>query len=99
MLKNILKNNPSLLRFVFILSGLNFILFHYPFFQFVLKNVDYKTFNGILLLSSLVVAVLIVNAFIFYLILIQNRWEIYIGIILYHQCHFGLFHQYIQYNY
>jgi lipid A ethanolaminephosphotransferase len=73
MLKNILKNNPSLLRFVFILSGLNFILFHYPFFQFVLKNVDYKTFNGILLLSSLVVAVLIVNAFIFYLILILFR--------------------------
>lgn len=68
-----LKKNLSLLQFAAIMSVLNFVLFHYPFFSFVAKNVDPKSFNGIVILVSLVVLMLIANFFAFYLFLFINR--------------------------
>ncbi|MDO5615741.1 MAG: phosphoethanolamine--lipid A transferase EptA [Cruoricaptor ignavus] len=69
-----LKNNISLQRFVLIISVLNFIFFHYPFFKFVFSNLDYKTFGGFTIIASLMVLMIIANAFAFYLFLGISRF-------------------------
>lgn len=63
-----LKNKIKLIHFVSIVSLLNFLFFHFPFFKFVINNLDSGSFNGIFLIVSLIIAVLVVNAFVFYLI-------------------------------
>ncbi len=68
-----LKNNLRLPGFVLLLSFLNFLLFHYPFFSFVSNHVDVNRLNGILIIISLVVLMLLANAFTFYLIFFLSR--------------------------
>ncbi|GIJ97237.1 phosphoethanolamine transferase EptA [Capnocytophaga stomatis] len=69
----ILKNNLSLTRFALLMSLLNFLLFHYPFFNFVFENIDYKGFSGIVTIISLVILMLVANFFTFYLIFFLSR--------------------------
>lgn len=69
-----LKTHIKLTHFVFVASFVNFLLFHFPFFNFVFDNVDYKSFNGILLIASLVIIMLVVNAFVLYLIFFLSRF-------------------------
>lgn len=69
-----LKNNIKLLHFSLLLSFLNFLFFHLPFFTFVFKNIDYKSFSGVLMIVSLMVAVVVANAFVFYLFLFLSRF-------------------------
>lgn len=69
----ILKNNLTLVRFALLMSLLNFLLFHYPFFDFVFKNIDYSGFSGIITIVSLVILMLIANFFTFYLIFFLSR--------------------------
>ena len=71
---DLLKNNfqklrepLSLFHFALIMGFFNFILFHYPFFNFAFENIDYQSFNGILAIFSLVILMIIANAFTFYL--------------------------------
>lgn len=68
-----LKNNIKITHFVLLLSLLNFLFFHYPFFRFVVNNIDYKSFNGILILVSLVILMLVLNAFVFFLAFFLSR--------------------------
>lgn len=63
MLKNKLKQT----RYILVLSFLNFILFHYPFFKYVFENLEYDSFNGVFTIISLVVLVLVLNFFMFYI--------------------------------
>lgn len=63
-----LKNNLKITHFVLLMSCLNFLFFHYPFFKFVYNNVDHTSFNGIALIISLVILMLVLNAFVFFLI-------------------------------
>jgi lipid A ethanolaminephosphotransferase len=72
-LKRILTSKIKLAHFVLIVSFLNFLLFHYPFFRFVVNNINYKNFNGIIVISSLIILMLVLNAFIFYLIFYISR--------------------------
>ena len=67
------KDNISLKRFAIILSILNFILYHYGFFSFVLKNIESKSFNAFIIVASLVVIMLAANFFTFYLLLFLSR--------------------------
>lgn len=69
-----LKNNLKLIHFALILSALNFAFFHYPFFKFVFENVDYKGFNGITVIISLIILMIVLNAFVFYLFLYLSRY-------------------------
>jgi len=62
------KNKVPVVRFALMASLLNLLFFHWAFFRFVFQNAELKTFSGILLLASLVVAVLAANAFVFYLL-------------------------------
>lgn len=63
-----LKSNLKLTHFVLLVSLVNFLFFHYPFFNYVVNNIDYKSFNGILIIISLIILMLILNAFVFFLI-------------------------------
>ncbi|MDO4728505.1 MAG: phosphoethanolamine--lipid A transferase EptA [Bacteroidota bacterium] len=66
MLKKISVDIP-LLRFVLIISFLNFVFFHYPFFEFVFKNIDYTSFNGAMAVGSLMILMVLANSFAFFL--------------------------------
>lgn len=68
-----LKNNLKLTHFALLMSLINFLLFHFPFFNFVVKNLDYRSITGISIVISLIIAVLVVNAFIFYLVFFLSR--------------------------
>ncbi|MCO5287008.1 MAG: phosphoethanolamine--lipid A transferase EptA [Chitinophagaceae bacterium] len=67
MLK-VLRNNIQLTHFALLISLLNFVLFHLPFFKYVFNHVEYSSLNGNVIISSLVILVLVANAFVFYLI-------------------------------
>jgi lipid A ethanolaminephosphotransferase len=69
-----LKNNIKITHFVFLMSVLNFLFFHLPFYTFVYNNVDYKSFNGILLIVSLIILMLVLNAFMFFLFVFLSRF-------------------------
>ena len=69
-----LKKNIKLSHFVLIASLANFLLFHYPFFKFVFNNLDYKSFNGIIIIVNLVVLMLVLNAFLFYIAFFLSRF-------------------------
>ena len=68
-----LKNNLKITHFVLLMSLLNFLFFHLPFFKFVFNNVDYKSFNGITIIISLIILMLVLNAFVFFLIFFLSR--------------------------
>lgn len=65
MFKNTIKESYVSL----IISCVNLVLYHLPLFQFVTDNLDYKSLDGVLTLTSLVVIILVLNALIFYIIL------------------------------
>jgi lipid A ethanolaminephosphotransferase len=69
-----LKNNIKITHFVAILSVLTFLFFHLPFYTFVFNNVDYKSFNGITIIVSLIILMLVLNAFVFYLLFSLSRY-------------------------
>ena len=68
-----LKNNFKILSFVLIISCLNFLFFHIPFFNFVFENINYKSFSGVFVIASLVVLMIVLNAFVFFLLLYLSQ--------------------------
>ncbi len=69
-----LKSNLKITHFVLLMSFLNFLFFHFPFFTFVFNNLDYKSLNGITIISSLIILMLVVNSFVFFLICFLSRF-------------------------
>ncbi len=69
-----LKSNLKLTHFVLLISLLNFLFFHLPFYSFVFKSVDYKSLNGIVIIASLIILMLVANAFAFYLVFFLSRY-------------------------
>lgn len=69
-----LKSKIKITHFVAVLSVLNFLFFHFPFFKFVFNNLDYKSFSGITIIISLVILMLVLNAFVFYLFFSLSRY-------------------------
>ena len=68
-----LKNNFKLIPFVLLISSFNFLFFHIPFFQFVFETINYKSLNGIFVIASLMVLMLVLNAFVFSLLLTLSQ--------------------------
>ena len=64
--------------FALLASLVNLVLYQYPFFKFVLTTSNYKSASGVMLLISLIVAAIFLNAFVFYigLYLLRNigKW-------------------------
>ena len=79
----LLKNNIKIIHFVLLISLLNFLLFHFPFYKFVFNNVDYKSFNGITIIISLIILMLVVNAFVFFLIFFLSRFVVNFLLVLF----------------
>lgn len=69
-----LKNNLKITHFVLLMSFLNLVFFHFSFYSFVFQNLDYKSLNGIVIIISLVIIMLVVNAFVFYLLFSLSRF-------------------------
>ena len=69
-----LKGNLKLTHFALLMSFLNFLFFHFPFYSFVFHNIDYKSLNGIFLVVSLMVLMLVLNAFVFYLFFSLSKY-------------------------
>lgn len=67
------KNNLKITHFVLLMSFLIFLFFHLPFYTFVFNNVDYKSLNGVVLIVSLVILMLVLNAFVLYLLFSLSR--------------------------
>lgn len=63
-----LKSNLRLTHFALLMSFFNFLFFHFPFFSFVINNLDYKSINGITIIISLIIVMLILNFLVFYLL-------------------------------
>lgn len=74
LLQYISKGNLKTAHFALVMSFLNFLFFHYPFFTFVFNHIDYKSFNGIIIIISLVIAMVVANFFAFYLFLFLSRY-------------------------
>ena len=60
--------------FALIISFINLVLYHLPFYRFVCNNIDIKSLNGIILLISLTILVIFLNALIFYILLFLLRF-------------------------
>ncbi len=67
-----LIHNVSLSRFALVLSLLN-CLFYGPFFRFVISHTDPSTFNGMLIIGTLLLLVPIAHFFVYYLLLFLMR--------------------------
>ncbi|WP_294207274.1 phosphoethanolamine--lipid A transferase EptA [uncultured Chryseobacterium sp.] len=67
-----LKSKVKFSLYVLGISLLNLLLFHFPFFRFVLNQIDYSTFSGSLLVFSLFVMTVVANFFAFYLLLFRS---------------------------
>ncbi len=59
--------------FALLLSLVNLVLYHLPFYRFVTTNNDVTTLNGILLIISLTIATIFANALFFYIVLFLLR--------------------------
>ncbi len=62
-----MSKNIKLSYYALLISLVNLLLYQYPFFKFVLKSIDVGSFNGAILILSLIVAALLLNAFVFYI--------------------------------
>lgn len=69
-----LTKSIKITHFALLMSLFNLLFFHYSFLAFVFNNLNYKSFNGILLVISLFVLLLLFNAFTFYLFLFLSRF-------------------------
>lgn len=68
-----LKSSFKLSQFVLIITILNFLFFHFPFFKYIFSNIDYNSFSGGLLCLSLVFLVILANYFFFYILFFLSR--------------------------
>ena len=68
-----LKNEYKTRHFAWLFSLMNLFLFHLPFFNFVIHNVDYWKLNGIVIIISLLILMLTVNFFVFNILLSISR--------------------------
>ena len=69
-----LINGMPVAYFAALMSVINLLFFYFPFFNFVLNNVNLSSLNGIVIFISLIVAVLVANFFAFYLICFLLRF-------------------------
>lgn len=70
----LLKNNIKIVHFSLLISCLNFLFFHFPFFNFVFNNVDYKCLNGITIIICFIILMLVANSLAFFLMFFLLRF-------------------------
>jgi lipid A ethanolaminephosphotransferase len=70
----LLKDNIKIVHFSLLISCLNFLFFHFPFFKFIFNNIDYKSFNGVTIILCFIILMVVANAFTFFLMLFLLRF-------------------------
>jgi len=70
----LLKNNIRIVRFSLLISCINFLFFHFPFFKFIFNNVDYSSLSGVTTIMSFIILIPVANYFAFFLILFLLRF-------------------------
>jgi len=65
--------NIKVTHFVLGMSLVNLILFNWPFYTYVFHHTDYKSLNGVMLIASLILMMVVLNALIFYLAFFISR--------------------------
>lgn len=73
-LYRIFEKRYKIIYWVLALSLLNLVFFHFSLFKYVVDNSNITTFNGVLFLVSLIILVLILHAFIFYVLYYINSF-------------------------
>lgn len=68
------KKSIKLSYFALIISFINLLFYYLPFYKFAINNVDCKSLNGILILVSLTVLIICLNALVFYILLFISRY-------------------------
>lgn len=71
---NIFKRSFKTSHFALIMSVVNFAFFHLPFFNFVFDNTDSRSLNGVFLVVSLIILMILANFFAFYLFLFISKY-------------------------
>jgi len=74
MTSTYVKKKNKLSYFALLISFINLVLYHLPFYRFVCNNIDIKSLNGIILLVSLTVSALFLNALVYYIGLFLLRF-------------------------
>ena len=69
-----LKKKNKLSYFALLISFVNLVLYYLPFYKFVCNNLDVKSLHGVILLVSLTIAALLLNALVFYILLFSLRF-------------------------
>jgi len=69
-----LKNKIKLSYFVLIISFINIFLYHIPLFEFAIKNLNYKSLDGVVTLLNLAVFALFLNALVLYILLYLSQY-------------------------
>lgn len=69
-----LKSKTKLNHFVLIVSVVNLFLYYIPMFQFTITNLNNKGLNRVLMILSLLILVVFLNALVFYIILFISRF-------------------------
>lgn len=67
------KKSIKLSSFILIISTLNLFLFHLPVYRFSVQNYDGENLDKVLLILSLAVLIVALNALVFYLVLFISR--------------------------
>lgn len=70
LIRRLLNYRFTKVQLALLISFLNLVLFHYPFFRFVFEHIDYHSGSGMLMIISFVVLMLVVDAFVFLLLLL-----------------------------
>lgn len=71
---HILKSSLKTSHFALIMSVINFVFFHLPFFNFVFDNTKATSLNGGFLIISLIILMILANFFAFYLFLSISKY-------------------------
>ncbi|MFL0078025.1 phosphoethanolamine--lipid A transferase EptA [Tenacibaculum maritimum] len=62
-----LRKKIKLYYFALIVSLLNLILYHFAFYQFIVNHIEVASLNGMVLLISLTLLAIVLNALVFYI--------------------------------
>lgn len=68
------EKSLKMTHFALLMSIVNFLFFHLPFYKFVFNSVDYKSLNGVIIIVGLIILMLVVNFLVFYLICYLSRY-------------------------
>ncbi len=69
---NFLKKEMSIVRFIFIVTIFNMLIYHIPFYSYAVSDFDAYSLSGVLTLASLTISLFVVMVFVLFLVSIVS---------------------------